>query len=170
MGKYHGADTPSWWSTTVPTVGPTGTSTTWVCARYQFNTSGRIFGVRFYDGFSAHEGTPVLIVSDEAGSQQYFDGGVYFYYSTLPSSAAWRNIWLRPAKPVVTTAIYTVMALYKGGGFYRKNNQVTSLGTPVYNGHIGLRSSMQLTGTDPSSASFVENLNANAVDVLFLPD
>lgn len=152
----------------MPIVGPTGTATTWVCARYVFNTTGRIVGLRFYDGFAAESGVLVGVFYDLSATNQWFDAGVYVAQGSM--SNGWRNIWLRPWKRIDTSKIYTVAALYRGGGFFRSNNQVASLGTPVFHGNIGLRSSFQSTNLDPANVAISENLNANAVDVLFEPD
>lgn len=168
MSERHGERTASWWDTTVPVVGPTGTATTWVCARYVFARPGRLFGVRFYDGFSNVSGVLVGVFSDPGASQEWFDCGVFVSQGAL--SARWNNIWLHPAKHIDTADIYSVCALYRGGGFYRTNNRVTSLGTPVFHGDIGLRSSFQSTNLDPGNVAITENLNANAVDVLFQAD
>lgn len=160
--------TPSWWGATVPVVGPTGTATTWVCARYVFNAPGRIFGLRFYDGFAGKDGVLLTVVSDETGSQRWTRANVYVASGAMANG--WRQKWIRPAHRVTVGTIYTVAALYVGGGFFRTNNQVASLGTPVYHGHIGLYSSMQNTNLNLPGSGFVENLNANAVDVLFQHD
>lgn len=162
--------TPSWWGSTAPTVGPTGTATTWVAARYVFNAPGRIFGVRFWDAFGSGPAGVLVGIFSDVSSQEWFDAGVYFKPSGLILPSGWKNIWLRPAKRVDTADIYTVCALYRGGGFFRTNNAVPVLGTPVFHGHIGLRSSFQSTNLDPGNTSFAENLNANAVDVLFQAD
>lgn len=165
--ESHGKRRVSWWASTTPVVGPTGTATTWVGARYVFNAPGRIFGLRFYDGFAANDSVRGLLWRD---SDRNYLRSVVYLHAAGSAAAAWRNCWFHPVFRVDLADIYQVAFCYRAGGFYRTNAQVPSLAAPVFHGPVGLRSSFTITNIDPAPQGIVENLNAHAIDVLYLAD
>jgi hypothetical protein len=125
---------------------------------------GRVQGLRFYDSWGGLESTLVLM-TDWASNREYHLVGIY---QQLASAAAqWNNVWIHPNFRINTTDDYAIMAMYRGGGFFRNN---AALASPVTRTGIQFKSGFQSTSLDVRSASFAENTNANAVDVLFLPD
>lgn len=161
------AQAVSWWGTNVPTTGPTGTSTTWVCVRFHVTVPGRLAGFRFYDGFIAGGDNSVVgQLWTWTPNRQILRQGKYFWLGTGGANA-WRQMWFRPwFRPVVGTD-YLVAVAYSGGGFFRNNS---ALASAVTRNGITFVSSAQSTALLLSLAVLSENTNANAVDVLFYPD
>jgi hypothetical protein len=160
----HGRWRDSWWTTNTPTTGPTGTSTTWIGVRLTFTVAGRVQGIRFYDAWGG-QGSTLVVMMDWATTRMYRMAG--FYHQLALHSAQWNNVWIHPNfRPTVNTD-YAILALFVGGGFYRNNAALTS---PVTRTGIRFVSSFQVNSLDLGSATFTENTNANAVDVLYLPD
>jgi hypothetical protein len=89
------------------------------------------------------------------------------YHQLAAHAAQWNQAWIHPNfRPTINTD-YAILALFIGGGFYRTN---AALASAVTRTGIRFVSSFQSTSLDLPAASFAENTNANAVDVLFLPD
>jgi hypothetical protein len=89
------------------------------------------------------------------------------YLQLAAHAAQWNQVWLHPNFRPTVNQDYAVLALFVGGGFYRTNNALVS---PVTRTGIRFVSSFQVNSLDLRAATFTENTNANAVDILYLPD
>jgi len=149
-------------------VGPTGTSTQFIGATYTFNVPGKVYGVRFYRQWGAENSCYGMFWTDT--HNKYLRG--FSYHQLAASAARWNNVWFHPTIRIVPNDLYRVGVLFFLGDFYRTNNVLSAVGTPVFHGHIGLVSSWQTSNLDPANpgTSITQNTNANAVDVLFQPD
>lgn len=167
MPRQHGKQSISWWSANVPTTGPTGTTTTYVANLFRFTVPGRLNGIRFYDATGSVADSVIAFLIDDS-----FAPGLYLastHLSLTPGqNPRWHQLWFHPFARVVTGHDYWVVVLYVGGGFYR-NTGALAAGAVTRNG-IQLVSGFQTTALDLSNVAPVMNTNANAVDVLFLPD
>jgi hypothetical protein len=132
--------------------------------RLTFTVPGRVQGIRFYDAWGG-EGSTLVVMMDWATTRMYRLAGKY--HQLASHAAQWNNVWIHPNfRPTVNTD-YAILALYIGGSFFRNN---AALASPVTRTGIRFVSSFQSTSLDLASATFTENTNANAIDVLFLPD
>lgn len=132
--------------------------------RLRFTVAGRVQGLRFYDAWGG-EGSTILGLIDWATPRMH--RMFTRYHQRAAHAAQWNQAWIHPNFRPVVNQDYAVVALYIGGGFYRTN---TALASAVTRTGITFVSSFQSTSLDLPAASFAENTNANAVDVLFLPD
>lgn len=165
--RDHGIPAVSWWGNTVPTTGPTGTTTTWVGAVFRITVPGRIAGLRLWDATNAAPASSLAMLLDDSFQPSLY-AGVRGIQMAANQAAKWHQIWFRPwYRPAVGVDLFTV-AMYVGGGFFRNNNALSA--GPVTRNGIQFRNSFQSTALDLTNATPTLNLNANAVDVLFYPD
>jgi hypothetical protein len=166
--RIHGQQQVGWWDGhAAPTTGPTGTSTTWVGLVVRFPAAGRVFGLQFYGGTDAGAGNYTLGFICPQGIGYPDKLAIHGYTSPSDATARFQHLWLPRAFRVGTTEDYRMAVLYRGGGFFRTNNVLT---TPVTRNGVTLVNGFQSTALDVISASVTVNANANAIDVLFQPD
>lgn len=165
--RDHGVLANSWWDATIPTVGPTGTTTTRVGVRFRVTVPGRINGFRFYDSFGIGAANQTIFQLMDWATTRLIYVAESFQAPSANTAAQWNQKWFRPWFRPVVGHDYLLTALYIGGGFFRTNSSLT---TPVTHNNITFVSSFQSTALDMSSASLTELTNANAVDILFQGD
>jgi hypothetical protein len=166
---FHGAPQVGWWTGHAnPTTGPTGTSTTWVGVKLRFTVPGRVFGLRMFDT-TASSGSPGYTygVLTSEFPQPGDRGGAVYQALSLSLALGFHNLWFGKPFRITVGDTYRLGVLYVGGGFYRTNS---ALASAVTRNGITFVSSFQLTTLDLANATTTDNTNANAVDVLFLPD
>jgi|SRR5689334_4592507 len=169
MPRIHGTPQAGWWDGhTLPTTGPTGTTTTWVGNTLKFTKTGRVFGISYYDGTGGASSESYAIGVLVADQPVYPEVGRSQMLVMAPNqSAKFMHIWFHKPLRIDTTTLWRVAVLYLGGGFYRTNNALT---TPVTRNNIQLINGFQTTSLDIASSILTTNANANAVDVLFQAD
>lgn len=168
MPRIHGATQVGWWDGhAAPTTGPTGTSTTWVGVQLQFTVAGRVYGAQMYDATGIAPAGWTTVAFGSADPEYPDEIGIRSICLAPSQSAKFHHLWFAKPIRVNTSDTYRVMAYYLGGGFFRTNNALTSA---VTRNGVKFLGSYQSTSLQTSFGTVTLNTNANAVDVLFLPD
>jgi hypothetical protein len=164
--RDHGPLAVSWFGSSAPTAGPTGTATTWVGNVLKFTQNGRVAGMRNYMGTSGGDSVLMAFMDRNLSPSKYvaLKGG--WPIAGLPAS--WQQVWFRPWVRINTAHTYWVLAIYIGGFFYRNTNALS--GGPVTHSGIQMINGFQTTSLDLPGTSPTVNANVNSVDVLFYPD
>lgn len=163
--RDHGIEAVTWWGTTVPTTGPVGTTVTWAGVNVKFAVNGRLAGFRWYKN-AAQTDPRLAVIGDRAGP--YMLRACLYSTEGVNIADGWNQIWMRPWFRIDTSITYGVAVLFQAGGYWRTNTALAVF--PVTHNNIQFYSGWQTTAADPIRANPTGNTNANAVDVLFVPD
>jgi hypothetical protein len=156
----------TWWGATTPPTGPVGTATTWVGWDLGFSAEGRIAGFRQYVDNGVDGNWYGFIYDPDA---HVVLRARHWRPRKTTTGAAWHQTWFNPMLRISQSGTLRLAVLFIGGHYYRQNNAIPSGSSVTHNG-IGLIASWQSTAIFPFSTSPTQNLNANAIDILFYPD
>jgi hypothetical protein len=126
------------------------------------NVSGRCFGFRAYRA-SAQQNAFVAILVDTSGpavvsAKSFFE---------VASLSGWQQAWCRPVVRLTPSHDYRLFVMFPEGRYSRT---VGGFGSPVTHGHISLSGGFASTNVIAWTLVPSATVNANGVDILFLPD
>jgi hypothetical protein len=159
----HGRLAVSWWGSTIPTTGPTGTTAIWNGLQIKFLVPGVVAGFRHYLQFQDQGGSLGYFADDPTGTIL----GAFHWHPRTTGQPAWHQCWSKPYVRVNTTDDYFLYAMYVSGLYYQNTNALTS---PVAHNNIQLLKGWTQTGSQPFTGLPTFNNNAYGIDVLFYPD
>lgn len=154
---------PSWWGTTTPATGPTGTATIWSGVQLDFDVPGRVFGFRYY-AVNGNDGNTFALLWDDASKELHV---AKMFRVRATTGNQWHQTWCIPRFRVDTTRIYNLAVLHYGGNRFATNSILTS---PINHNGVRFRNGFTSTALGVTVSTLTLTTNANAVDVLFVAD
>lgn len=159
--RDHGWISESWWATTVPTTGPTGTTAIWQGADFGLEAIGLIEGFRVFIP-STQDGNYIGFLWD-ANSSETLRG--FNFRIRNDSGNAWHQTWILPRiKHVDTNRHYRMAVMLARGARFSTASLLTS---PVTHGNVTMINGWTSTNLTPDLVAPTLTTTAMGVDVLF---
>lgn len=160
--RGHGWISESWWSSTIPTTGPTGTTAIWQGLKFGIETDGIIEGFRAF--------IPALDDGNYWGVLWDFTTkelirALQFRMRADTSINDWHQCWILPRiKHTDVNRNYYLAILYPVGKRFFTSSV---LGSPVQHGNITFVAGFTSTALAIDLSTPTLNTNAPGIDILF---